>query len=96
MVFSSQIFIFTFLPAFLLVYYLLPFRFRSGLIVLASWVFYGWWRADFLFLLIGLTIWTYLCGKYTYAYSAAGQQAVARRIATVGIVGCLAVLGYFK
>jgi alginate O-acetyltransferase complex protein AlgI len=96
MVFSSQFFIFTFLPAFLIVYYTLPFRLRSALIVLASWLFYGWWRVDFLFLLIGLTLWTYFCGKYTYKMSVAGNEKMARRIATLGIVGCLTVLGFFK
>src|SRR5205809_3716735 len=42
MVFSSQIFLFYFLPAVLLLYYATPFRARTALIALASYVFYGW------------------------------------------------------
>jgi alginate O-acetyltransferase complex protein AlgI len=42
MVFSSQIFIFYFLPLVLLLYYALPFRARTALIAVASYVFYGW------------------------------------------------------
>jgi alginate O-acetyltransferase complex protein AlgI len=42
MVFSSQIFLFYFLPAVLLLYYLAPFRARTALIAISSYVFYGW------------------------------------------------------
>jgi alginate O-acetyltransferase complex protein AlgI len=42
MVFSSQIFIFYFLPLVLCLYYALPFRARTALIAIASYVFYGW------------------------------------------------------
>ncbi|MEO7037270.1 MAG: MBOAT family protein [Polyangiaceae bacterium] len=42
MVFSSQIFIFYFLPLVLGLYYVLPFRARTALIAIASYVFYGW------------------------------------------------------
>jgi alginate O-acetyltransferase complex protein AlgI len=42
MVFSSQIFLFYFLPLVLAAYYLLPFRARTALIAVSSYVFYGW------------------------------------------------------
>src|SRR5882724_5546597 len=42
MVFSSHIFIFYFLPLVLCLYYVLPFRARTALIAIASYVFYGW------------------------------------------------------
>ena len=42
MVFSSHIFLFYFLPLVLLAYYALPFRARTALIAVASYVFYGW------------------------------------------------------
>src|SRR5260221_12574806 len=42
MVFSSQIFLFYFLPVVLCAYYLLPFRARTAMIALSSYVFYGW------------------------------------------------------
>jgi alginate O-acetyltransferase complex protein AlgI len=42
MVFSSHIFVFYFLPLVLCAYYLLPYRARTALIALASYVFYGW------------------------------------------------------
>jgi alginate O-acetyltransferase complex protein AlgI len=42
MVFSSHIFLFYFLPIVLCAYYVLPFRARTALIAIASYVFYGW------------------------------------------------------
>jgi alginate O-acetyltransferase complex protein AlgI len=42
MVFSSQVFLFYFLPAVLLLYYAVPFRARTALIAVSSYVFYGW------------------------------------------------------
>ena len=42
MVFSSTVFLLLFLPAVAIVYYLVPRRFRNGILLLASLVFYGW------------------------------------------------------
>ncbi|MFC6658252.1 hypothetical protein ACFQEX_23690 [Roseibium salinum] len=48
MVFSSEAFLFLFLPAFLALYYLTPERWRSLILLLGSYAFYAWWRVDFL------------------------------------------------
>lgn len=60
MVFSSLEFLALFLPTFFLVYALAPRRARNTVLLLASWLFYGWWSVEFLFLLIGLIVaaWT--------------------------------------
>ena len=52
MVFSSEVFLFLFLPVFMGAYFLTPTRWRSLTILVGSYIFYGWWRVDFLFLLI--------------------------------------------
>jgi alginate O-acetyltransferase complex protein AlgI len=93
MVFSSEIFLFTFLPLFLLVYYAAPFRFRSGIIVVFSYAFYGWWRVDFLALLIGMTLWVYWFGGQIYRTL---DTKAAKVFCIIGVSGCLAVLGVFK
>ena len=62
MVFSSNIFLFVFLPLFLVCYYLTPKRGKSALILAFSYAFYAWWRPDFLWLLIGVTV-----GSYAFA-----------------------------
>jgi alginate O-acetyltransferase complex protein AlgI len=74
MVFSSQIFIFYFLPLVLLCYYLTPFRGRTLLIALASYVFYGWvnpWWAALMF--FGSSV-DYICGLLLLKLSGAPDQ----------------------
>jgi len=56
MVFSSHIFLFYFLPAVLLLYYLMPVRGRNLLLTVVSYVFYGWANPLFMFLLLFSTI----------------------------------------
>jgi alginate O-acetyltransferase complex protein AlgI len=43
MLFTSQIFLFFFLPTFVAVYAVVGRRFRVPFLTLASYVFYGWW-----------------------------------------------------
>ena len=52
MVFSSSVFLYAFLPLFLAVYYLSPRGVKSFSIALGSYVFYGWWRPDFVLLML--------------------------------------------
>jgi alginate O-acetyltransferase complex protein AlgI len=62
MVFSSNVFLFLFLPVFLGLYYLSGNRYRNLLLLVASYVFYAWWRVDFLALFAGVTLWNYWIG----------------------------------
>ena len=94
MVFSSNVFLFLFLPAFLAAYYLMPARHRSYVIVAGSWLFYAWWRVDFLLLFIGVTVWNFWAGQAIHARGA--RTAAARRWLIAAVAVDLAVLGYFK
>ncbi len=62
MVFSSHIFIFYFLPLALILYFAAPRRFRNLLLVLVSYVFYGWANAAFVLVLLLSTVIDYLVG----------------------------------
>ncbi len=93
MVFTSAVFLYLFLPLFLLVYYLLPGRARLGWILLASWVFYGWWRPDFLALIVAATVWTWLGGLWI---GRRRRTPSARAAVGLGVALNLGVLGYFK
>ena len=94
MVFSSNVFLFLFLPVFLSVYYASPYRWRNLVILVGSYLFYAWWRVDFLLLFAGVTLWNYAIGR-RIAHHGAGSIA-ARRWMLLGVGGDLAVLGYFK
>ncbi len=93
MVFASSIFLFAFLPVFLAVYYAVPFRGRSVVILIGSSVFYGWWRVDFLFLIYAIILWNWLMAR---AVEGALEQSRARWLAGIAIAGNLSTLLYFK
>ena len=95
MVFSSVTFLFLFLPVFLIIYYVLPLRFRSAWILLASWVFYGWWRLDFLLILVGSSVMAWFVG-HRIDRSRQTSPGSAKTWRTIGVVVSLCVLGYFK
>ena len=92
MVFSSHIFLFAFLPAFFACYFLTPRNHRNGVILLFSWLFYGWWRVDFLALMIAVIAWCFIIGQRI----AASEGRARRNWLALGVTGCLATLGYFK
>lgn len=56
MVFASLEFLTLFLPAFLIVYALVPARWRNATLLFASWIFYGWWSPIYLLLFIFLIL----------------------------------------
>ena len=93
MVFSSEVFLFLFLPAFLLAYYATPISARSLTILIASYIFYGWWRMDFLALLFATTVWVYI---FAIAVERNLGRPAGKILLCVGIAGCLTVLGIFK
>ncbi len=93
MVFSSNIFLFAFLPLFLVCYYLTPWRAKSALILAFSYAFYAWWRPDFLGLLLGVTAVSY---GFALAIGASADEVRRHRLLAAGVTLNLMALGYFK
>lgn len=99
MVFSSATFLFLFLPLFLAVYFLVPARFRSLWILVGSWFYYGWWRVDFMLLLVGTSFGAWFVGtriSVLRGSETSTSEPRRRRWRTAGVVLPLLVLGYFK
>jgi len=94
MIFSSNVFLFLFLPLFLGVYYCVGTRYRSLIILLGSYVFYAWWRLDFLLLFIAVSVWNYFIGLRVS--DSLTDTVKAKRWCSLGVAVNLAILGYFK
>lgn len=94
-IFASFEFLFLFLPIFFAIYFLTPARHRNWPILLLSWAFYAWWRVDFLLLLVGVTLGTFLVAQ---AMDRAGNKdtPAGGRWLAFGLVANLGVLAYFK
>ena len=83
MVFTSQIFLFYFLPLVLAGYYALPVRWRNLFLALVSYVFYGWWSPWFVGLMLFSTLVDWWCGKLiTRSGASAGQRATSMSTST--------------
>lgn len=93
MVFSTPIFVFGFLPAFLAAYYLLPRSSRNWLILLGSTLFYAWWRADALIVLYGIAGGSYLSG---FVATRSHSDATRKWAVRLGVSFNLAILAWFK
>ena len=94
MVFTSEIFLFYFLPLVLGGYYALPMAWRNRFLAVASYVFYGWWNPWFVLLMWTSTLVDYGCGL---AMTREGAPERTRKQALVAsILVNLSLLGFFK
>ena len=62
MLFSSLVFLFTFLPITLLVYYLVPRKVKNVVLLIASLIFYAWGEPVYIFLMLISILFNYFCG----------------------------------
>ena len=93
MIFSSAIFVFGFLPLFLVAYYAAPKQAGSWVILLGSYAFYGWWRVDYLAVVFGMSVVSYIAG---HVACNAPSEKTRKWAVRLGVSFDLMVLGYFK
>ncbi len=91
MVFSSNIFLFLFLPIVVLIHTLLPKALRNTFIFVASLFFYIWGSGPVVFLLLVSIVFNYFCAKYIYRH-----VNYAKTIFVTAIAFNLILLFYFK
>ena len=68
MVFSSLTFLFLFLPAVLLTYYIVPRKAKNLVLFLFSLLFYAWGEPVYVFLMLFSTVLDYTCGRLVERY----------------------------
>ncbi|MRW89176.1 MBOAT family protein [Duganella sp. FT80W] len=90
MVFSSIIFLFYFLPCFLLLYFVLPWK--NAVLLVGSLVFYAWGEPRFVPLLLLSALLNYGCGQFI----ARSEGRARKRWLGVGIAANLGLLLYYK
>jgi len=90
MVFSSIPFLYYFMPAVLILYFLVPDRWKNTVLLASSLVFYGWGEPKLLGLMVFTIALFYLCGL-------AMEQSEKKRFwLLVSVVISVALLGLFK
>lgn len=94
MVFSSNEFLFLYLPLSLILYFAVPLRWRNLALFLVSLVFYGWEKPIYLLIMLFVIVVNYVFG---YLVDRAGEDTKKKKRALiVGVVINIAVLGFFK
>ena len=96
MVFSSPFFLFFYLPAVLLVYYLSPLKWRPLILLLFNLVFYGWGEPIYILIMFASIAIDYSHGLLVAKAKAAGNDRKARWYVGQSVVFNLALLFFFK
>jgi alginate O-acetyltransferase complex protein AlgI len=93
MVFSSILFLFYFLPFFLLIYFIAPKKLKNVTILIGSIIFYSWGAPRFIFVILLTT----LLDFYLVQWIAKSETRLYRRLLlTLSVVINLGLLVYFK
>ena len=92
MLFNSLEFL-VFFPIVLAVYYVLSTRAQNAWLLLASYVFYGWWDWRFLGLILLSTVVDFFVGQRIHA---SDDDRARKRLLAVSIATNLGILGIFK
>lgn len=93
MLFSSIAFLYYFLPAVILVYFLLPFRYKNILLLITSLIFYAWGEPKYSLLMIFSVIEGFLLGLLIEREQGTKR---GRILVIVSVVINLSLLGFFK
>ena len=94
MVFNSVIFIFCFLPIFLLIYYFVPARARNPVLFAGSLFFYAWGDPTYLVLMLFSSFFNYYMGKELGKIT--DEDPSRKRNLIFAVVINLLILGFFK
>ena len=96
MVFSSILFLFYFLPAVLLLYFIAPKKFKNPVLLIVSLFFYAWGEPVYVLIMISVIIINYLYGLWIQRLKEKGRPKAAR----FALIQCpiinLGILGFFK
>src|SRR5690554_4413960 len=97
MLFNSFEFLF-FFPTVIFLYFLFPFRFRWIVLLIASYIFYMFWRIDYAIILVVSTVIDYTCGLMMGRYPK--QRKEKRKpwlwISLMSNLGTLFVFKYYN
>ncbi len=96
MVFSSTVFLLIFLPLVVGLNFLLPFRFRNGLLLAFSLAFYGWGEPRYIVIMLFSILFNYVSGLGIGWCRKREKEKGAKIVLILSCIGSLGVLAFFK
>lgn len=94
MVFSSPVFLYFYLPAVLIVYYIAPRRLRNLTLLLFSLLFYGWSEPKWIAIMLFSSVLDYTCSNIIEKHR--DSKRIMKSALAVSVVLNLGVLCFFK
>jgi alginate O-acetyltransferase complex protein AlgI len=94
MVFSSLIFLYIFLPIFLLAYYVTPVKYRNIPALIGSYLFYAWGAPTFIFILLISSFFDYVIGLMFETVQKTSKRKLLLVISIILNIGLLVVFKY--
>lgn len=94
MLFSSNVFLYFYIPIVLALYYLTPRKMRNLTLFIVSLFFYGWGEPVYVLLMAATILINYIFGAWIYARKQ--QQKSAKSVLVAGVAANIVILGYFK
>lgn len=94
MVFSSLLFLFIFLPVFLICYFMIPKPWRNFILFLGSLMFYAWGEPIYVSIMLFSTVLDYTCGRIIDRFR--DHKVLPKVGLGISLVGNLGLLSYFK
>ena len=94
MLFNSVPFLFYFLPAILILYYIAPQKLKNGVMIFGSLVFFAWGEIRFLPVMLALSVVDFVCGRLMEKYRSNDKLRLTFML--IGVLTNLFVLLFFK
>ena len=94
MVFSSLLFLFVFLPVFLVVYYVCPKKYRNLVLLIFSLIFYSWGEPIYVGIMIFSTLVDFTIGLIIDKHRS--SKIIPKAALITSVVINLGMLGFFK
>lgn len=94
MVFSTLTFLYYFLPAVLILYFISPAKLKNTTLLLVSLIFYAWGEPKYIFLMTATILVGYGSGLMIERFRS--NKKISRLVLTASLTFCIGALGYFK
>ena len=96
MVFSTPYFLFLYLPIVLLLYYIVPLKFRNLVLLIVSLAFYGWGEPVYILIMFASIIIDYTHGMLVQRGKQSGNLKLAKGAVVSSVILNLGLLFFFK
>ena len=96
MVFSSAVFLCAFLPLVLLLYGLIPQKFKNLFLFAASLVFYAWGEPRYVLIMLFSTVFDYCNGLALEKLDQKKKDGARRAVLALSVIVNIGLMGFFK